>query len=68
MSEGREWPNSGTYVDKFMVISLFKIVQDGGVIEICQVGHILTFLVFRWIYLSNLFFLEGFLLYEEKTS
>lgn len=35
-------------------------MQYGGIVKICQVGHILSFLVFRGIDLCQLIFLEIF--------
>jgi len=36
-----------TYVDEFSNVTLAQIVQNRCVIEVCQVGHVLSLLVFR---------------------
>lgn len=54
-----------TYVNKFMVISLLQVIQNRSVVEVCQVGHILAFLVLRWVDLSNKIFLEVFRLWDK---
>lgn len=50
----------GTYVDELVVVTLLQVMQYGGIVKICQVGHILSFLVFRGIDLCQLIFLEIF--------
>ena len=36
---------SATYVDHHGVVSLAEVVEDGGLVEECQVGHVLGLLV-----------------------
>lgn len=52
--------SQGTYVDQLVVVTLLQVMQHRGIVKICQVGHILRFLVFRGIDLANLIFLEIF--------
>jgi len=59
-------PKPLTYVDELMVITLFKIVQNGGIVKIGQVGHIFSFLILRWVHLGHLFLLECFFLLVIK--
>lgn len=47
-----------TYVDKFVVVSLFQVMEYRGIIKVCQVRHILSLLVFWWIHLCELILLE----------
>jgi hypothetical protein len=49
-------------VDQLMVISLPQVVQDGRLVEVGQVGHVLDFLVFWRVHLVHLVFLQGFFL------
>ena len=48
----------GTYVDQLSVVTLLQVMQHRGIVKVCQVGHILGFLVFRGIDLGQLVFLE----------
>lgn len=57
-----------TYIDELMIISLLQIVQYGGVVEVCQVGHILGLLVLGGVHLRHLFLLERFLLRGETAQ
>lgn len=54
-----------TYVDQLMVVTLPQVVQDGGVVEVCQVGHILSLLILRWVHLLQKVLLEGLLLLAQ---
>lgn len=56
-----------TYVDKLVVISLLEIMQYRSVVEVCQVRHVLGFLIFRWVYLRDLLLLEGLLLWKDTS-
>lgn len=49
-----------TYVDQLVVVTLLQVMQHRGIVKVCQVGHILRFLVFRGIDLAQLIFLEIF--------
>lgn len=40
-------------------------MQDRGIVKICQVGHILAFLVFRWVDLADQILLEVLGLYRS---
>ena len=56
---------TGVGVDKSLYIPLLQVEQDGGVIEIGQVGHVLALLKLGWIDLTNLSLLESlFLQYQ----
>lgn len=52
-----------TYIDKFMVITLFQVMKHRSIVKVCQVWHIFCLLVFWWIDLSNNIFLEIFSLF-----
>lgn len=43
MEEGEKGIRGGTYIDQARVISVFDVVQHRGLIEACQLGHILDF-------------------------
>lgn len=47
-----------TYVDELMVVSLLQVMQYGGVVQVCQVGHILAFLVLGGVDLGDEVLLE----------
>lgn len=49
-----------TYVNKLMVVTLLQVIQHRGVVQVCQVGHILAFLVLGRVHLSHKIFLEIF--------
>lgn len=51
-----------------MVISLLQIIQYGSVVEVCQVGHILAFLVLRRVDLAYQVLLEVFGLASWKID
>lgn len=57
-----------TYIDELMIISLLQIVEYGGIVEVCQVGHILGLLVLGRVHLGHLLLLEGFLLRGETAQ
>jgi hypothetical protein len=40
-----------TYVDEFSLVASLEVVEDGGLVQIRQVRHILTLLELRWIHL-----------------
>lgn len=40
-----------TYVDKFRIVSLSKVVQDCGIVKVRQISHVFDFLEFRRIHL-----------------
>jgi len=50
--------NSRTYVDKLVQITLSQVMEDRGIVKVCQVGHIFAFFVFGWIDLADEVFLE----------
>ena len=59
--------HKNTYVDQFGEVSLLEIVKDRGIVQVCQVGHILTFFVFWRIQLLQQILLQSFLLlFDEK--
>jgi len=62
------WTPRGTYVDQLMVISLPQVVQDGRLVEVGQVGHVLDFLVFGRVHLVHLVFLQGFFLNDGQQD
>ena len=41
-------------VDELIHIANLQVVQDGRVVQVCQVGHILAFLVLGWVDLMDL--------------
>lgn len=47
-----------TYVDQFVIVSLLKVIEDGSVVEVGQVGHVLVFLVLGRVHLSHFILLE----------
>jgi hypothetical protein len=47
-----------TYVDKFIKITLSQVMENRGIVKVCQVGHILTFFVFWRVDLIDEVFLE----------
>lgn len=49
-----------TYIDELVVVSLPQVMEHRGIVEVCQVRHILSFFVFRWVHLLELIFLEVF--------
>lgn len=55
-----------TYIDKLGIVALLKIVEHRGIVEIGEVGHVLTLFILGWIDLLQLVFLEGSLL--KRTS
>lgn len=55
-----------TYVDEPGVVSLSEIVEDGGVVEESEVGHVLAFLVLGRIHLGNQVLLERLVLKSEQ--
>lgn len=57
-----------TYVDQLMIVSLLKVIQDRRVIEVGQVGHVLSFLVLGGVDLAHQIFLEVFDLRNERRS
>ena len=50
-----------TYVDQFSEISLFQVVEDRGIIQVGQVGHVLSLLILGRIQLLQKIFLDIFL-------
>lgn len=40
-----------THIDKFRIVSLSQVVKHSGVVEVCQVSHVLDFFEFRRVYL-----------------
>jgi hypothetical protein len=55
-------------IDKLVIVSLLEIMQYGSVVEVCQIGHILSFLVFGRVDLGHLVLLEVLLLFEKKNE
>lgn len=51
-----------TYIDEFGIVPLPQIVEDGGVVEEGEIGHVLAFLVLGWIHLSHQILLVGLFL------
>lgn len=51
-----------TYVDKLIVVTLLQVMQYGSVVEVCQVGHILSLLVLGGVHLLDLLLLQGLFL------
>jgi len=51
-----------TYVDELSVVTLLEIVQDRGVVKVCQVGHILSLLILGRVHLLQQVLLQGLLL------
>lgn len=51
-----------TYIDELVVVSLPQVMEHRGIVKVCQVRHILSFFVFRWVHLLELIFLEVFCL------
>lgn len=49
-----------TYIDELVVVSLPQVMEHRGIVEVCQVRHILSFFVFRWVHLLEHIFLEVF--------
>ena len=49
---------SNTYIDDVREVSLFKIVQNGGIVEIGQRSHVLTLLKLGRIHLVDLILVE----------
>lgn len=56
------WTRGGTYVDQLVVISLPQVVQNGRLVEVGQVGHVLDFFILGRVHLVHLVFLQGFFL------
>ena len=54
---------SDTHVDQLCKIPLLQVVKDRGIVEICQVGHVLAFFVLWRIQLLEKVFLQSFLLF-----
>ncbi len=52
-------------VDELSLVTDLQVVEDGGVIEEGQVGHVLALLELRWVDLPNLSRLEHFFLKRE---
>lgn len=42
-----------SYVNQLGIITLLQIVQDGRVVEVRQIRHILGLFVFRWVHLGQ---------------
>ncbi len=40
-----------TYVDEFSLVASLEVMEDGGLVQIRQVRHVLTLLELRWIHL-----------------
>ena len=51
-----------TYVDKFAVVSIFQVPENGGVVEIGEAGHVVAFLELRRVHLRHLFLLVSLFL------
>lgn len=49
-----------TYIDELVVVSLPQVMEHRGIVKVCQVRHILSFFVFRWVHLLERIFLEVF--------
>lgn len=47
-----------TYIDELVVVSLSQVMENGGIVKIGQVRHILGLFVFWWIDLLEDIFLE----------
>lgn len=52
------WWHRHTYVDKFVKITLSQVMENRGIVKVCQVGHIFGFFVFWRIDLLKDVFLE----------
>ena len=55
-------------VDKLSLVTDLQVVEDRGIIEICQVSHVLTLLKLGRVDLTNIFILEDFFLETEQMS
>lgn len=51
-----------TYVDQLGVVTLSQVVQDRWIVQECQVGHVLRFLILGRVHLVHLVLLEVFAL------
>ena len=51
-----------SYIDELVNVSLLKIVQDRGFVQVGQAGHILGLLVLGWVDLLEQIFLDSSLL------
>lgn len=47
-----------SYVDELVVVTLFQIVQDRRIVEVCQVGHVLSLLILGRVHLLEQVFLH----------
>ena len=47
-----------TYVNELMEVSVFKVPQHRGVVQVGQVGHVVDFVKFWRIHLQNLLFFQ----------
>ena len=59
-----------TYVNELMEVSVFKVPQHRGVVQVGQVGHVVDFVKFWRIHLQNLLFFQILFLErfrEEET-
>ena len=54
-----------THVDKFSLVSGLQVVEDRGLVEVSEVGHILTLLELGRVNLLDLFSLEHFLIMTD---
>ena len=57
-----------TYVDETTAVARSQIVQDGRLVQVGQVGHVLHFLELWRVHLLNRIFLHCLLLQEKQCS
>lgn len=50
-----------SYVDQLVNVTLFQIVQDRGIVQVGQVGHVFRLLVLGRVHLLQQIFFQGFL-------
>ena len=51
-----------TYINQFVFVTCFQIVKHTGIVQVCQVGHILSLLILGRIHLLQQVFFHRSLL------
>jgi hypothetical protein len=52
-AQGLWWVLYGTYIDEPRVVSLLDVVEDGGLVEAGEVGHVLLLVILGRVHLLH---------------
>ncbi len=57
-----------TSVDQLGLVTALQVVEDGGVVKVGQVDHVITLLELRRVHLTHSWWGEGFFLKYKQSS